>query len=88
MNLIRYYEGEDTDSSMSAVADTCFIVNWSNFRRSRDLFKYFKTINLPIVVIDEVKDVSVKRFIANWIVKVYKNTSKPTINRYRNTKAY
>ena len=54
---------------MSAVSDTCFIVNWSNFRRREDLFKHFKTINLPIAVIDEVKDVGVKRFIAGWIVK-------------------
>jgi|YelNatPaOPRAMG01_1025707.scaffolds.fasta_scaffold187607_2 hypothetical protein len=54
---------------MSAVSDTCFIVNWSNFRRRGDLFKHFKTINLPIAVIDEVRDVDVKRFIAGWIVK-------------------
>ncbi|MHC1628634.1 MAG: hypothetical protein ACXQTI_07380 [Candidatus Nezhaarchaeales archaeon] len=39
---------------MIAIADTCFIIDWSTYRRRDEIFKIFDLVLIPEQVLSEV----------------------------------
>ena len=64
---------------MIAIADTCFLVNWLRYRRRNDIFKLYKSLAIPFIVLDELS--FHRGLLADWISsrKVF---FIPRINRY------
>ncbi len=49
----------------SAIADTCFLINWLRFRRRNDIFKLYRSVGVPILVLDELG--RSRRLLAEWL---------------------
>ena len=43
-----------------AVADTCFLINWLSFRRWEDIFRLFRRILLPSIMVPEIRSQRVR----------------------------
>ena len=52
-----------------AIADSCFLINWSRFHQSSDILRLFVKIVVPEIILDELKDARAKKMIAKWILE-------------------
>ena len=52
-----------------AIADTCFLIDWARYRRRDILFKLFKTVFVPEVVLREVVSENTISWISRWLAK-------------------
>ncbi len=53
----------------TAIADTCFLIDWARYRRRDILFELFSTVFVPEQVLDEVVSEETIEWIANSLAK-------------------
>jgi len=66
-----------------AVADTCFIIDWARYTRSRVLFQVFDRVLVPRQVLDEVRREPTVAFVAEGLARGHLAYYEPTPDALR-----
>ncbi len=61
-----------------AIADTCFLIDWSSYRRKDILFKLFRVVFVPEQVLDEIQSEETITWIARSLARGVLSLYTPT----------